>query len=252
MFIHRRPRAAAARSRPKKTNRPTVPTGSSWTTTTATPSPALWNYAQHYALNDNSYGNQFGPSTPGAINLISGDTEGAGRRFGANGEHRRRRAAGRRRTALRPVQRTRRTPAGKRRRRRRQKPSACRAATTAEMTGKNIGDLLNERGVTWGWFQGGFEPTSHEAGTNRPDLRSDDAEHRRSNIPDQLRDAPRAVRVLQEHGQRRARRPAFGRAKSGTAIRPARCRKDGFTTNTTSNGSRKPSTPATCRRCLVP
>ena len=29
------------------------------------------------------------------------------------------------------------------------------------MTSKNVGDLLNERGVTWGWFQGGFEPTGH-------------------------------------------------------------------------------------------
>src|ERR1700691_1041642 len=38
---------------------------------------ALWNYAQHYALNDNSYDDQFGPSSPGAINLVSGDTEGA-------------------------------------------------------------------------------------------------------------------------------------------------------------------------------
>src|SRR5262249_4394908 len=26
---------------------------------------ALWNYAQHYAMNDNSYSTQFGPSTPG-------------------------------------------------------------------------------------------------------------------------------------------------------------------------------------------
>ena len=24
----------------------------------------LWNYAQHYALNDNSFGTSFGPSTP--------------------------------------------------------------------------------------------------------------------------------------------------------------------------------------------
>ena len=24
-------------------------------------------------------------------------------------------------------------------------------------TGKNIGDLLNVRGVTWGWFEGGFD-----------------------------------------------------------------------------------------------
>src|SRR5215813_6764080 len=37
---------------------------------------ALWNYAQHYALNDNSYSTQFGPSTPGAINLIAGQTNG--------------------------------------------------------------------------------------------------------------------------------------------------------------------------------
>ena len=25
---------------------------------------------------------------------------------------------------------------------------------------KNIGDLLNAAGVTWGWFQGGFKPTT--------------------------------------------------------------------------------------------
>src|SRR5262249_38501304 len=37
---------------------------------------ALWNYAQHFALNDNSYGTGFGPSTPGALNLIAGNTNG--------------------------------------------------------------------------------------------------------------------------------------------------------------------------------
>src|SRR3954449_11337568 len=37
---------------------------------------ALWNYAQRYAMSDNSYGTTFGPSTPGAINLASGDTGG--------------------------------------------------------------------------------------------------------------------------------------------------------------------------------
>ncbi len=37
---------------------------------------ALWNYAQHFALNDNNYTTQFGPSTPGALNLISGQTSG--------------------------------------------------------------------------------------------------------------------------------------------------------------------------------
>ena len=34
------------------------------------------------------------------------------------------------------------------------------ATTTSAMPGKNIGDLLNAKGVTWGWFQGGFRPTS--------------------------------------------------------------------------------------------
>ena len=37
---------------------------------------ALWNYAQQFAMNDNSYGTTFGPSTPGAINLVSGQTGG--------------------------------------------------------------------------------------------------------------------------------------------------------------------------------
>jgi len=38
---------------------------------------ALWNYAQHFAMSDNSYSTTFGPSTPGALNLISGQTNGA-------------------------------------------------------------------------------------------------------------------------------------------------------------------------------
>ena len=37
---------------------------------------ALWNYAQHYAMNDHSFSTTFGPSTPGAINLVSGQTNG--------------------------------------------------------------------------------------------------------------------------------------------------------------------------------
>jgi phospholipase C len=37
---------------------------------------ALWNYAQYFALSDNSWTTTFGPSTPGAINLISGQTSG--------------------------------------------------------------------------------------------------------------------------------------------------------------------------------
>ena len=37
---------------------------------------AMWNYAQNFAMSDNSYSTSFGPSTVGAINLFSGQTNG--------------------------------------------------------------------------------------------------------------------------------------------------------------------------------
>ncbi len=122
---------------------------------------ALWNYAQRYAMSDNAYGTEFGPSTPGALNLISGQTHGA-----------------------RAVTAAGRTPVAD--------PQAVVGADAhavgtvigdpdpafddcsnnngkakdnlVELTGRNIGDLLNERGVSWGWFQGGFRPTTTAAG----------------------------------------------------------------------------------------
>ncbi|WP_228489064.1 alkaline phosphatase family protein [Raineyella fluvialis] len=45
----------------------------------------LWNYAQQYAMSDNSYSTVFGPSTPGALNLISGQTHGV-REWSADGK----------------------------------------------------------------------------------------------------------------------------------------------------------------------
>ena len=38
---------------------------------------AFWNYAQYFGMSDNSFGTTFGPSTPGALNLIAGNTAGA-------------------------------------------------------------------------------------------------------------------------------------------------------------------------------
>ncbi len=38
---------------------------------------AFWNYAQNFAMSDNSYNTVYGPSTPGCLNLISGQTGGA-------------------------------------------------------------------------------------------------------------------------------------------------------------------------------
>ena len=37
---------------------------------------AMWNYAQHFALSDNSYGSTFGPSSVGVMNLVAGQTNG--------------------------------------------------------------------------------------------------------------------------------------------------------------------------------
>ena len=38
---------------------------------------ALWNYAQHFAMSDNFYSSNIGPSLPGHINIIAGQTHGA-------------------------------------------------------------------------------------------------------------------------------------------------------------------------------
>ena len=103
---------------------------------------ALWNYAQHFAMSDNSYGSTFGPSTPGAINLVSGQTNGVidirngkgGVADGGQGSF----------TLISDPD-----PVG----------DVCSATTRmlASMAGNNIGDLLSEANVTWGWFNGGFD-----------------------------------------------------------------------------------------------
>ncbi len=101
---------------------------------------ALWNYAQNYALSDNFYGTTFGPSTPGALNLAAGQTHGAvpadltswGEKLTVAG------------TVIGDPQ---------------PEFDDCSGTVTVRMTGANVGDLLNRKGVTWGWFQGGFRPT---------------------------------------------------------------------------------------------
>jgi phospholipase C len=103
----------------------------------------LWNYAQHFAMSDNFYSTNFGASLAGHINLISGQTHGVIpediKDNVSNG-----------------------TLIGD--------PDAtfddCSVDQTISFTGKNIGNLLNEKGVTWGWFQGGFKPTSRIATDN--------------------------------------------------------------------------------------
>lgn len=101
---------------------------------------AIWDYAQNFALNDNSWSTTFGPSTPGAINLISGQTNGVDATNTSaayltpdgNGGY----------TLLGDPD-----PVG----------DVCSGSQQASLRGRNIGDLLNAKGIRWGWFQGGFD-----------------------------------------------------------------------------------------------
>jgi phospholipase C len=101
---------------------------------------ALWNYAQNYALNDNSYNTVFGPSSPGAINLVSGQTNGIIKT--ANGPSSDWISDGNGGLTLIGDA----DPLG----------DACSSGDQAQLGGRNIGDLLNSAGISWGWFEGGF------------------------------------------------------------------------------------------------
>lgn len=99
---------------------------------------ALWNYAQHFAMSDNFYSTNFGGSLPQHINLISGQIHGVTpkdiQKEVSNG-----------------------TLIGG--------PDSVyddcsnKSKVTISFSGKNVGNLLNEKNVTWGWFIGGFKPT---------------------------------------------------------------------------------------------
>jgi phospholipase C len=109
---------------------------------------AMWQYAQHFAMSDNAYTDTYGPSTPGLLELIAGQTNG-----------------------MQIVATT-------------KKPSTLTDVSyyvedgqggftmindvdpaydtcsvpkdQAMMAGKNIGDLLSAAGISWGGFMGGF------------------------------------------------------------------------------------------------
>ena len=99
---------------------------------------ALWNYAQHFAMSDNSFSTTFGPSTPGALNVVAGNTfpvtfvSGSSPKIVANAD------GGTIVGDLDP------------------KGDACSGGITIQMGGQNIGDLLNANKISWGSFMGGF------------------------------------------------------------------------------------------------
>lgn len=110
---------------------------------------ALWNYAQHFALNDNNYGTTFGPSTPGALNLVSGQTNGVVATLNDTTEE----VVGDGAGGLTLIGDA--DPIG----------DVCSSAKSGQvrMGGPNIGDALNEAGITWGFFEGGFDLTRSNA-----------------------------------------------------------------------------------------
>jgi phospholipase C len=117
---------------------------------------ALWNYAQHYAMGVANYDSTYGPSNLGAINLIGGDTEGgyavspASTSTVVNSD------------AVSPLAGGTGTIYGS------IDPaydncsdaSHTTGSAVGVLTGVNVGNFLDDKNVTWGWFQGGFTPTS--------------------------------------------------------------------------------------------
>ncbi len=117
---------------------------------------ALWNYAQNYSMSDNFYNTTFGPSSPGHINLVSGQTHGVTTKFMPGGQPFPPHmviddAGGGQGTLIDDSQ-----PLGD--------DCSSREQVRFSSDNKNIGDLLNAKGITWGYFQGGFKPTDR-----RPD-----------------------------------------------------------------------------------
>jgi phospholipase C len=102
---------------------------------------AIWNYAQRYSMSDNFVASTFGTTVMGHLNLVAGQTHGATPNAVAgkvaNG------------SVIANIDAT---------------NDDCSTGTTIEMSGKNIGDLLNAKNVTWGWFYGDWTPTSYVAG----------------------------------------------------------------------------------------
>ncbi|MBU6499572.1 MAG: alkaline phosphatase family protein [Rhodospirillales bacterium] len=109
----------------------------------------LWQYAQHFAMSDNAYTDTYGPSTPGALEVVAGQTNGmhivattkkpftmAAYSYYINDGQ-----GGL--TMINDVD-----PAD----------DVCSSPKDQVlMTGKNIGDLLNAAHISWGGFMGGFD-----------------------------------------------------------------------------------------------
>ncbi len=108
---------------------------------------AIWNYAQHFAMSDHFFQTTFGPSVVGALNLISGQTNGVAKIKNGSAPNVLIDGGAGTFTVLGDVD-----PIG----------DICSSNKRIQVTmgGRNIGDLLNAANVSWGWFEEGFDVTT--------------------------------------------------------------------------------------------
>jgi phospholipase C len=108
---------------------------------------AIWNYAQRYAMSERFFQTTFGPSVLGALNLVSGQTNGVTHvKNGASPNVLIDGGAGSF-TVIGDVD-----PIG----------DICSSSKRIQVTmgGRNVGDLLSDANVSWGWFEEGFDVTA--------------------------------------------------------------------------------------------
>jgi|HubBroStandDraft_2_1064218.scaffolds.fasta_scaffold01816_6 phospholipase C len=117
---------------------------------------ALRNYAQQFAMSDNSFNTTFGPSSLGAVNLISGQTHGVIASLGnISGDV----VDGTLIGDADPLY------------------DDCGSPDQVGLGGKNIGDLLNAKNIAWGWLEGGFSDCNQSHTTSNGGVRKDHIPH---------------------------------------------------------------------------
>ena len=118
---------------------------------------ALWRYAQAFAMSDKAFADTYGPSTPGALEVVSGQTNGLQLVATSKASYYIEDGQGGF-TLVNDVD-----PAY---------DICSRPEDQGAMTGRNIGDLLNDAGISWGGFMAGFDLTASNANASTGCARS--------------------------------------------------------------------------------
>jgi phospholipase C len=173
---------------------------------------AYWNYAQNFAMSDNAWGDTFGPSTPGALHVFAGNTNGMVPGVGTSSNELPDGQGGF--TLTGDVDPT---------------FDVCSPGTSVSSTAKNIGDLLNGANIPWGSFVGGFNlQTINEngssgcAGVNSQGVKIANAG--RSHV------SPVTGRTVNDYTQHHIWFQYFQSTSNPTHLRPTSTKAIGYTT----------------------